>query len=186
MIFEKIKALRRKIAAHDITWWEVLPLLIALIAPNILQPTWMWRLFSLFIASVGMIVVCLHGLLAPEQVLQKRYDQSVKYKKPLFWFLYVMGIFLIPIIFIIGFIPSTNDLYRTIKDSDQALEKKVIEIVKSEGGGSVSPWFIDQTLYNAENEIYHLPFSFRGIRRGTYYMIYSPHTNIVYEIVPIK
>lgn len=181
----RIKEVRKRFAEREIAKWEYYPILFAIIIPNIFEPEWFWRLLSAVVASLCLFILAVHTIFIPEQILQSRYNQSVKYKKPLFWVFYITAILLIPFALFFALLPTSGDLYRTIQNRDEALSSKIVHIIKTEGGGSVSPWFIGQTLRTG-NEEYTLPFSFRGIRRGTYEIIYSPHTNIVYEITPVK
>lgn len=184
-MIEKIKVLRRKIAAHDVTFWEVLPAILALAIPNILEPEWLWRLLALVIASLTLLIVCVHGLLAPEQIAQFKNIRSPKAKKYLFWLLYVTGILLVPFIIFFFLIPSGGDLYRVLQNPSTALENKNIEVVRWGGGGSVSPFFVGQRLETSK-ETYYLPFSFHAWGVGNFKILYSPKTKIVYEIEPAK
>jgi hypothetical protein len=180
-IIEKIVELREKIAAHDVTFWEASPAILAIFLPSILVPEWFWRLFALLLASSTLFVVCVHGLLAPEQIANFKNARSLTTKKYLFWLLYVTGLLLTPFIIVFLLIPSGSDLYRVIHDPSAALDKKVIEVKEWGGGGSVTPFFIGQR-FETTSETYYLPFSFTAWGVGNFEVLYSPATNIIYEI----
>jgi hypothetical protein len=180
-MFEKLVEVRKKIAAHDVTVWEALPAVVAIVLPSILEPEWLWRLLSLVLASATLLLVCLHGLLAPEQVAKFKNIHSQTAKKYLFWLLYITGLLLVPYIIFILLIPSGGDLYRVMQNPSTALGKKVIDVTVWGGGGSVTPFFIGQRLQTADRTFY-LPFSFTAWGVGDFEILYSPTTNIIYEI----
>ncbi|HLC49429.1 MAG TPA: hypothetical protein VJI96_03535 [Candidatus Andersenbacteria bacterium] len=184
-LLEKMKVWRRKIAAHDVTLWEVFPLLLAIVVPNVFEPAWAWRLISFFVASLSLAIICVHGLLAPEQVGRFRNIRKPQNKRRLFWLLYITGIFLFPVIVFFAVLPSSGDLYRVIQNSNAALEQKIIHVVEWGGGGSVAPFFIGQSLHTSD-EIYYLPFSSKAWGIGIFEVLYSPETNMVYEIKAVQ
>jgi len=186
-LLEKIKILRRKIAQHDIALWECLPVLLAIIIPNILEPAWMWRMVSYCTALFFLIVIFLHGVIAPELTFNAKikYDWSPKGK---LWFARISYALLIGgLIFAVYWsIFPMGDLYRVINNQGKApLDEKIINVIETEGGGSVAPYFVGQRLRTEEGR-YELPFSLRRWGTGTYKIIYSPKTNIIYEIIPVR
>jgi hypothetical protein len=183
-MLEKIKNIRRKIGEHDLTFWEFLPCLVALIIPNLLEPAWIYRLVSFFVASLAFFIICIHGVLAPEQIFKAKYSQLPRRKIKLFWLLSVIGVLSLPLVLFFAVIPASSDLYRTIKNPEQALEEKVVTIIRTEYGGSLSPYFILQRLITDDNKTYHLPFSAHAWGPGTYMIIYSEYTDTVYEVIP--
>jgi hypothetical protein len=143
-MIDNVSELRKRIAAHDVTFWEAFPAILAIFLPSMLEPEWFWTLFALVLASVTVLAVCLHGLLAPEQVAKFKNVRSLSAKKYLFWLLYIAGLLLTPFIIYFVLIPASTDLYRVIQTPSAALDKKVIEVQEWGGGGSVTPYFIGQ------------------------------------------
>jgi|SRR3989338_1830512 len=136
VLLEKIKALRRKIAAHDVTFWEGLPLLLAFIVPNVFEPAWAWRLIFYCAAMISLSIIVLHGVVAPELTFNAKikYDWSPKGN---LWFARISYALLVGgLVFVVYWsISPVSDLYRMIKKPNQALEQKVMEVIKTEGGG---------------------------------------------------
>jgi hypothetical protein len=182
MSLQLIKEIRRKIASYDITWWEIAPIIIAIFLPNFIEPSWLWRLIAVSIASLSLLVIFTHVFLAPEQIKKFQNIRSLKTKKYLFFLLYGAVIILMPFLLLYIVIPVTGDAYRVIQDSNQALDEKKIEVIEWQGGGIVAPYFIGQRLHTIDT-IYYLPFSFKAWGPGSYQILYSPRTNIIYEVI---
>jgi hypothetical protein len=181
-MIETLKGFRRKIAAHDITFWEALPAILALIIPSIFDPEWLSRLLAFFIAGATLLFVCGHALLIPEQ-FQFPNVRNPQNRKYFFWSAYLGVIVAVPIVLFYFLIPSSTDLYRVLQyGSSTALQQKQVDVVQWGGGGSVAPFFVGQRLQSSDGKIYFLPFSFRAWGSGTVDIIFSPATDIIYEI----
>jgi hypothetical protein len=183
-MIEKLKEFRRKIARHDISAWEALPVLLAVIVPSFLEPEWLWRLLALVVASLTIILACIHALSIPEQ-LKFPNVKKPRNKKIFFWVTYASGILALLFIIYYFLIPSGKDLYRVIQNPTTALQSTTIEVTKWNGGGSVAPFFIGQTLITSDKS-YFLPFSFNAWGVGIFEVLYSPETNVIYEIEKIQ
>jgi hypothetical protein len=180
-LIQQLGDLRKKFAFRDITFWEISPALFAIIAPNMLQPEWLWRLIAFFVAGLSLLAVTLHALIAPEQIRFRNISDGLT-TKYLVFLLYAVGIFLVPCI--LGFImfPSVIDIFRVAQNPENPFEHKSINVIEWSGGGSVAPYFILQRL-RTPDQTYYLPFSFRIWSYGTYEILYSSRTKIIYQVI---
>ena len=183
-MLEKIKALRKKLAEHDITFWEGLPAILALIIPSILEPEWIWRLIAFFVAGLTLLIVIIHALLVPEQF--KFSNVKPHNRKYFFLATYIGAVIALPIIFLYFLIPAGKDLYRVVQNPAAALEKKTIEFVEWGGGGSVTPFFVGQRFHTSDDQMFFLPFSFNAWGVGTFEVLYSAETDVIYEIKKLQ
>jgi|GEM_PF-6974682 len=170
---------RRKLAGRDISLWEVLPIFVAIVLPSIVGPEWLWRLIGYFVASLTIFLIFVHGLLVPEQVKKFANIRSLRVKKYMFLLVYFAGLFGVCFILFYSLIPSGGDLYRIIEDPN-ALEQKTITVTDWNSGGA-APFFLLQT-FTSGTDRYSIPFSFTAWGIGTFEILYSPDTHIIYEM----
>src|SRR3990167_4823794 len=122
--FESIKKIRERIATHDITFWEVVPAIAAMIIPNVFEPEWIWRLSALFVASVNLLYVSIHAILIPEQFSFP--NVRPKNRKYFFWTAYLGSFAVLFFVLFFLLIPSGGDLYRVIQNPSGALERRIL------------------------------------------------------------
>lgn len=180
-MFQILKNFRNGMAGYD-PKFLALPIIFAILVPNLLEPAWIWRLLAVFIAGLSLATLSIYGLIAPEQIFQKKYNQLVGSKKYLFWLLYTMIFVALPLAFYLFLVPAGGDLYRVVQGKDTALASQTLEFINTEHDGGVSPWFMYQRLYTVNQTEYILYFDFQAFGPGTYNVTYSPYTKIIYDI----
>ena len=160
-------------------------MLLIIIAPNILQPSWLWRLIALLVCGLLLVMLCIWALFS-HQVSASELRNVPPTPKVLSWATYIgVCLCLVAAMFIIV-IPAGIDSYHLLVDPTNSLDSAVITFNDMKHGGSVDPWFMVQRLNTTDGAEYTLPFSFRAYGPGVYNVLYSPRTDVIYEISPAQ
>jgi hypothetical protein len=182
-MIETIKTFRRKLVGHNPAFlgW---PIVFAIVAPNMIQPFWFWRLLACFVAGLALIAICTYGLIVPEQIFHDLHSDLRGNKRRLFLALYI--VLLVAAICLTSYffvVPPGGDLYRVLNNSTHALDSQQMLFANTQRN---SAWFMYQRLYAAGGTEYALYFDFQAFGPGTYSVLYSPYTKIIYDISPAK
>jgi len=183
---ENIKEFRKKLVGYNpifLGW----PILLAIVAPNLIQPFWFWRLLACLIVGLTFTALSIYGLLVPEQIFHDLHsDLKGRKRNIIVLLLSLMWLATISLVFYLFIIPAGGDLYRAIENPERAIISQTMEFTKTEHDGGVSPWFMYQRLYTTDQTEYTLYFDFQAIGSGTYSVRYSPRTKIIYDISPVE
>jgi hypothetical protein len=160
-------------------------MLLVIIAPNILQPSWLWRLIALLVCGLLLVILCVWALFS-YQASANEVTNKLPRRKVLLCATYIgVCLCLLAALYIIV-IPASIDSYHLLVDQTNGLDSAIITFSDMIHGGSVDPWFMVQRLNTTDGAEYTLPFSFRAYGPGVYNVLYSPRTDVIYEISPAQ
>jgi hypothetical protein len=160
-------------------------MLLVIIAPNILQPSWLWRLIALLVCGLLLVILCIWALFSYQASANELTNMPPR-PKAILWVTYIgVCLCLLAALYVIV-VPAAIDSYYLLVDQTNGLDSAIITFSDMRHGGSVDPWFMVQRLYTTDGKEYTLPFSFRAFGPGVYNVLYSPRTDIIYEMSPAE
>ena len=174
---------KRKKKLVDVYWWEGLPWLLGIFVPNILEPSWFWRMLFTFWAALGLTILLIRMLIEPRLMFQKGVDPNKK-PKILKVIGYAIGVLGIVIGIFFALIPISIDIFGWITKTDW-LKTSVVEIQDTHYSGS-APFFLGRSVdvvINGEQKTYYLIFYARPLPSGTYTLIHSPTTYFIWDVL---
>jgi hypothetical protein len=163
--------------------WALTPLVMAFVLPNLLEPQWKWRMFTLFLSMFGLWLVILRIVLIPSLLKRDIVRGGTRTRATAFFVSYlalvVIGLSL-PVFFLW---PSTSDLYKSLTNQNPFVTEHVF--VENTRTGGITTLAGQDLIISGES--YILPFFWGVIKpKKEYFVIYSPSTKFIYEIHPLE